>query len=132
MDKQATLIHKGSLDEYFFQERCFITEWWNAPLDEMVSVARARVLPGVTTRLHRLHGIMERYIILEGQGLVEIGGLPPHGVKCGDVVLIPPDVPQRITNPGITDLVFLAVCTPRFVPEAYHDLEAQTDVQPSR
>lgn len=123
MTKSMPLLHKGALDEYYFEERCFIMEYWNSEQDQTVSVVRARVLPGVTTRLHRLDGIMERYIILEGQGLVEIDGGPAHGVKPGDVVLIPPGVAQRITNPGISDLLFLAVCTPRFIPEAYEDLD---------
>ncbi|PTN36931.1 cupin domain-containing protein [Desulfonatronum sp. SC1] len=117
------------MDEYFFEERCFISEWWNSDRDEDVSVARARVLPGVTTRLHRLRGIMERYIILEGQGLVEIDGRPADTVKPGDVVLIPPGVSQRISNPGISDLLFLVVCTPRFVPEAYEDMESLDGVE---
>jgi mannose-6-phosphate isomerase-like protein (cupin superfamily) len=119
------LTHRGAMmDEYFFEERCFISEWWNSDRDEAVSVARARVLPGVTTRLHRLRGIMERYIILEGQGLVEIDGRPAETLTAGDVVLIPAGVSQRITNPGVSDLLFLVVCTPRFIPEAYEDLES--------
>lgn len=32
-------------------------------------------------------------------------------------------VPQRIANLGDGDLVFLALCTPRFVSEAYQDAE---------
>ena len=130
MTTTTPLTHRGSMmDEYFFEERCFISEWWNSEQDEDVSVARARVLPGVTTRLHRLRGITERYIILEGQGLVEIDGRPAGTVAPGDVVLIPPDVSQRISNPGISDLLFLVVCTPRFVPEAYEDLESLDGVE---
>ncbi|WP_233248438.1 cupin domain-containing protein [Desulfonatronum sp. SC1] len=130
MTTTTPLTYKGSMmDEYFFEERCFISEWWNSDRDEDVSVARARVLPGVTTRLHRLRGIMERYIILEGQGLVEIDGRPADTVKPGDVVLIPPGVSQRISNPGISDLLFLVVCTPRFVPEAYEDMESLDGVE---
>ncbi|SDB04521.1 Mannose-6-phosphate isomerase, cupin superfamily [Desulfonatronum thiosulfatophilum] len=123
MNEKIPMFHKGSVNEYFFKERCFITEWWNASEDDAVSVARVRVLPQVTTRLHRLRGIMERYIILEGQGLMEIDGGQPKVVAPGDVVLIPPGVPQRINNPGVSDLLFLAVCTPRFIPDAYEDME---------
>jgi mannose-6-phosphate isomerase-like protein (cupin superfamily) len=77
----------------------------------------------VTTRWHRLRGTIERYVVLEGKGRVEVGDLPAQEVVPGDVVIIPADCRQRITNPGETDLVFLCVCTPRFVPEAYEDLE---------
>jgi hypothetical protein len=51
--------------EYWFEQRCHITEWWNTPADAAVSVARARVEPGVTTRLHRLKDVTERYVILD-------------------------------------------------------------------
>jgi mannose-6-phosphate isomerase-like protein (cupin superfamily) len=111
-------------DEYFFEEGCFIIEMHNSPSDPAVSLARARVRPGETTRWHSLRYIHERYILLEGQGLAEIGDEPPKAVGPGDTVTIPPGVRQRITNTGKTDLLFLAVCTPRFVPEAYTDLDA--------
>jgi oxalate decarboxylase/phosphoglucose isomerase-like protein (cupin superfamily) len=39
------------------------------------------------------------------------------------VVLIPPGAAQRISNTGDDDLVFLAICTPRFVREAYRDVD---------
>ena len=55
---------------------------------------------------------------------VEIGDLPPHRVTAGDVVIIPPQVRQRISNIGTDDLVFLAICSPRFTGAAYVDLEA--------
>jgi mannose-6-phosphate isomerase-like protein (cupin superfamily) len=65
----------------------------------------------------------ERYVLLEGRGRVEVGTLPPEDVGPGDVVAIPPSCPQRITNTGERDLVFLAICSPRFRPEAYEDIE---------
>ena len=109
--------------EYYTDERCDILELSNAPDDPAASVARARVAPGVTTRWHRLKGTTERYVILEGQGRVEVGDEPPAEVGPGDVVIIAPMCRQRITNTGKTDLLFLAVCTPRFVPECYEDAE---------
>lgn len=109
--------------ETWTEERCHILEWSNSPEDPDVSIARARVNPGVTTRWHRLHGTAERYVILEGRGRVEVGDLPPRKVGPGDVVWIPPGCPQRMANTGTADLVFLAVCTPRFLPAAYADGE---------
>ena len=123
MKTSASLMHHGPVAESFFVEGCFITEWWNTSADETVSVARARVEPGVTTRWHRLRGVTERYVILEGRGRVEVGDLPPEDVGPGAVVLIPPGVRQRITNTGEADLLFLAVCTPRFTRAVYQDLE---------
>ena len=109
--------------EYYFREGCHINELSNSPGDESVSIARARVAPGSTTRWHRLSGIVERYVILEGRGRVGLGDLPAEPVGPGDVVVIPPGTPQRITCEGPQELVFLAICSPRFVPEAYEDLE---------
>ena len=110
-------------NEFYISEGCFITEWLNTPDDPAVSIARARVPPGVTTRWHRLTGITERYVILEGAGRVYVGTNPPQDVGPGDVVRIAPACPQRIANTATGELVFLAVCTPRFVPQAYEEIE---------
>ena len=83
---------------------------------------------GRTTRWHRLREAAERYVILAGAGNVEVGNLPAQRVAPGDVVLIPPDSRQRIANIGDADLVFLAICTPRFRPEVYEDLDSPVSV----
>lgn len=107
--------------EFATGERCAIVEELNDPACPDVSLARARVAPGVTTRNHLLRGTVERYVIQEGGGRVEIGG-ETRDVAPGDRVLIPADVAQRITNTGDADLVFQCICTPRFLPENYVDL----------
>ncbi len=111
--------------EYFFREGCFITELSNCADDPALSIARARVEPGHTTRWHRLRDTIERYVILSGTGLVEIGGEPARTVSTGAIVFIPALRPQRIKNIGNDDLIFLAICTPRFVPENYQDIDTQ-------
>jgi mannose-6-phosphate isomerase-like protein (cupin superfamily) len=110
-------------EEFHTPEGCFIIEVSNTPDDPGASIARARVEPGVTTRWHRLVDTMERYIILDGRGRVEVGNLPAQQVNPGDVVLIPPLCRQRITNIGQQDLVFLAICTPPFRNEVYEDID---------
>lgn len=120
---KASIRHQDLADEFHTVEGCYITELSNSGDDPVVSVARARVEPGVTTRWHRLRGTIERYCIVNGKGRVEVGELAPRDVSGGDVVLIPPLCRQRITNTGTEDLVFLAICTPRFSYEAYEDLE---------
>ncbi|MFN0020261.1 MAG: cupin domain-containing protein [Pirellulaceae bacterium] len=107
--------------EFYTSEGCYITEFCNSPLDNEASIARARVEPGVSTRWHRLTGISERYVILEGRGLMEVGDLPPTEVGPGDVILIPPLCRQRIKNIGESDLVFLCVCIPGFRSDAYEE-----------
>jgi mannose-6-phosphate isomerase-like protein (cupin superfamily) len=123
---QAALLRSNPAAEYFTPELCFINELSNSANDPELSIARARVAAGVTTRRHRLKDTAERYVILEGRGRMEVGDLPPQDVGPGDVVLIPPLCRQRITNLGNHDLVFLALCTPRFRPEAYEDIEGRT------
>lgn len=113
--------------EYFFEEGCFILELSNSPDDPALSIARARVEAGSKTRWHRLSGVIERYVILSGSGSVEVGEEPPAGVSAGDVVTIPAMTSQRIINTGESDLVFLAICTPRFQRDCYQPLEQEPD-----
>jgi mannose-6-phosphate isomerase-like protein (cupin superfamily) len=120
---KATVKIQNLDDEFYTPEKCFITELSNTPEDPDVSIARARVAPGVTTRRHRLRGTVERYYILKGEGRVEIGDLPPQAVGAGDIVLIPSMCPQRITNTGSKDLIFLAICSPRYSDRNYQDIE---------
>lgn len=110
-------------EEYFTEERCYITELSNSDYDPEVSIARARVKPGITTRWHHLIGTIERYSIISGKGLMELDQEEPQEVNAGDSVLIPSMCGQRITNVGSEDLVFLAICTPRFTNEVYQDIE---------
>lgn len=107
--------HNTNLREYFFEsEGCYITELSNSEVDPELSIARARVKSGVSTSWHRLKSTTERYCILSGVGIVEVGDAAQREVGTGDVVLIQPMQRQRITNTGKEDLIFLAICTPRF------------------
>ena len=120
---EPCVLHAAEGRECPTEERCSIVELSNGGHDEAASIARARVEPGVTTRWHLLAGTVERYVVLEGEGLVEVGDLAPQRVHPGDVVVIPPMCRQRIANTGPRDLVFLAICTPRFRQENYRDAE---------
>lgn len=101
-------------------ERCFITEILND--EPEVSIAHARVEPGVTTQLHVL-SVTEWYIINSGQGRMRVGDEPPFEVAPGDTVTIPKHTAQQITNTGHSDLCFLCVCAPGFSQECYTSLE---------
>ena len=120
---KASIVSFDSESEYFFEEGCFINELSNSENDNEVSIAQARLAPGTGTRWHSLEGTAERYVITAGQGRVEVGDLSAQTVSVGDVVFIPPGSPQRITNTEAVDLVFLAICSPRFSSEVYTDLE---------
>lgn len=111
--------------EFYIDEGCYITELSNFEDDPSLSIAKARVEPGVTTKLHQLIDTIERYVILEGEGLIEVGGLPPKEVSSFDVVIIPASCAQKITNKGDSDLIFLAICTPRFNQQCYEEITNQ-------
>ncbi len=103
-------VLRRSDQETLIQEGCYISELSNQDADPDLSIAQARVPPGATTQWHRLSGTDERYLILEGEGVVEIEGLLPTIVRHGDVAQIPAGCRQRITNSSSTaDLRFLAL-----------------------
>lgn len=121
---RAQAVRKQELaKEFLTPERCHILETYNTAADESISIARARVEPGIATAWHVLEHTIERYIIVEGRGRVEIGDLPAADVEPGDVVIIPAAIRQRIANSGDVDLVFYCVCTPRFESKNYRSME---------
>ena len=113
------LIPSNRSDEFYTSERCHITEVLNDPASPGLSIARCRVEPGITTQLHSLKGTAETYLIETGEGTMDDGTGPAFNVRPGDSISIGPDHPQRIKNTGPDDLVFLVICTPRFVPSCY-------------
>jgi mannose-6-phosphate isomerase-like protein (cupin superfamily) len=116
-------VPAGGQSEFWTEERCFITELHNSDASPEASLAVARVEPGVTTQLHKLDGIIERYVVRKGEGILEVDGVK-QPLATGDQYVIPAGASQRITNTGAGDLEFYCLCTPRFVPESYINLEA--------
>lgn len=106
---------------YFAEENCHIVEIWNRREDANVSIARARVASGQRTRPHSLAGTTERYLIVSGSGRAHIEGTEPRRLDPGDFAVIPPGAVQWIETIGPAELVFYAICTPRFRPENYRD-----------
>lgn len=117
---KSQIVKGDSIPEQWIREDCFISELWNQPEDEKVSIALARVRKGIKTKSHYLDGIDERYLIIAGKGRVEVDDLPPTDVETGDLVVIPAGKHQRIENTGNTDLLFYCICTPRFKDDDYH------------
>lgn len=113
--------------EYFTEERCYITEVCNSHISPNVSLAIARVPAGTTTQLHSLNGTNETYIVIEGEGEVEVDG-DIYSISAGDQVAIPAGAPQRVTSLGENDLRFYCLCTPRFRPDSYINLEVDKTV----
>ncbi len=110
-------------EEFLSAERCHILELLNHKDDKSQSIARARVEPGVTTAWHQLKDTSEVYLVLEGQGLIEINEEVSQVLRKGDIYRIPPNTPQRISNQQDQDLLFLCFCTPAFNEDCYELLE---------
>ena len=115
-------FHTDKKQEFYTDEKCFITEILNTPKVKGMSVAQARVEPGVTTQNHTLD-FDEAYYILKGKGEMQINSGELKVILPGDLAYIPKQSKQRITNIGEEDLVFLCLCTPRFIPEGYESKE---------
>ena len=115
-------VPAGGKREFWTEERCFITELHNCEQSPEASLAVARVEAGVTTQLHRLDGVTERYIVRKGEGLLEVDGMSQK-LTIGDQFVIPAGAAQRIANTGGGDLEFYCLCTPRFFPASYVNLE---------
>lgn len=115
-------------EEFWTEERCYITELCNTEKLPESSLAIARVEAGVTTQWHALKGLTETYIVIEGKGRMEVGD-EVFDIETGDQVVIPPDCRQRVTALGDQQLRFYCLCVPRFFPESYVNLE-DTDKTP--
>ena len=107
--------------EYYFKEGCYIQEWHNTDQDSDCSIAHVRVEAKQTTRLHALKDTQERYVIVSGQARVTVAD-KSWLVHAKDVVQIAANTPQKIENLLNEDLVFLAICTPRFKEKNYQEL----------
>ena len=115
-------IPAGGAGEFRTDERCYITELLNDDRSPDVSLAIARVEPGVTTQLHSLSGVEETYIVRSGRGVLEIDGIERE-IAAGDQAIVPASAAQRVANTGSDDLCCYCLCRPRFRPDCYVNLE---------
>ena len=117
-------VPAGNASEFWTPERCYITELVNSHKTPHVSLAIARIEPGVRTQLHALSGVEEIYLVRAGRGIIEIDGVEQELAE-GDQAVVPASTAQRIMNVGASDLICYCLCRPRFQPECYADLEAE-------
>jgi mannose-6-phosphate isomerase-like protein (cupin superfamily) len=67
--------------------------------------------PMARVALHK-HNVQEQiYHVLDGEGLMQIGG-KTHVVRKHDVIFLPPGIEHDIANTGLVDLVFLVITSP--------------------
>jgi len=76
-------------------------------LDYRVSVYQPKAY--VAPHKHRIQE--QIYHVLDGEGLMEIGG-ETRVVRKHDVIFLPPGIEHSISNSGLVDLVFLVITSP--------------------
>jgi mannose-6-phosphate isomerase-like protein (cupin superfamily) len=81
---------------------------------ERQSLAEATLEPGHATQRHFHRQSEEIYVVLEGEGELEIDGEIRH-VGSGDAALIPPGAWHEIRAAGL--LRFLCCCAPPYTHE---------------
>ena len=86
---------------------------------------RGRLLSRLERALIWLLFKRERNLAVDRAGKIKEKMLKGLGAKNADVVAIAAGAPQRITNVGTADLVFLCVCTPSFRKETYLNLKSE-------
>lgn len=116
------VIQADSVEPFYTEEKCFIQELFNQDEHPNLSIAKAIVKPGITTKKHALSKTDEWYYILKGIGTMHIDK-ESLSVKTGATIYIPADAIQSISNSGDEDLEFLCICNPRFKKEVYVNKE---------
>jgi len=112
-------------DEFWLDERIYVREVMNAPEEPDISLAKFRVPARATTQLHSLT-ITEWYLMESGAGIVEVDG-EQMPMKAGDNLRINPGQSQRVINESSEELVFQSICTPRWTPACYTNLETDDE-----
>jgi mannose-6-phosphate isomerase-like protein (cupin superfamily) len=111
--------------EFISGDSAVLRELFNPSKEDLAlrySLAWAKVLPGRTTRLHRLR-TSEVYYILEGRGEMHIDE-EKRTVGPGQAVYIPPRSRQRIKNTDRSSLIFLCIVDPAWRPEDEEIIDA--------
>lgn len=105
---------EGDCAEIVAADDCRLRELVHPDRDALrvpYSLASASIEPGAATAAHRLTGEDELYYFVSGQGTIRIGEAV-RDVTRGDVVLVPRDVTQSVTNTGDRPLRWLNVVSP--------------------
>src|ERR1044071_3994247 len=80
------------------------------------SLAEEILLPGQTVTPHHHREIEEIYYIVEGRGVMTVGG-EQQTVAAGDAVYVPRGHRHTLTNTGTEPIKLLLVCGPAFFYE---------------
>jgi len=104
--------------EFTAGDHTLLRELFNPLKEEMklnYSLAYARVLVGKTTTKHKLKS-SEVYYLLQGKGIMFIDE-EQQEVEKDDVIYIPPNSIQWISNTGNEEIIILCMVEPAWKPE---------------
>jgi mannose-6-phosphate isomerase-like protein (cupin superfamily) len=105
----------GSIEPFVTKDGSLIRELCGIPAGgtSRHSVAEATLEPGQATERHYHRESEEVYVILEGDGLMEIDG-DTAGVAPGDAIPITPGAWHALRNTGDRPLRLLCTCAPPY------------------
>ena len=86
------------------------------------SLARIILPPGKSSSLHYHKVTQETYFVLKGEGTLRVNDQQTTMLP-GQACWIGPGEAHQIENEGDVDLVFLAFCSPPWVPEDSFEVE---------
>ena len=102
---------RDGLEAFTTKDGSTIREYHHTALQ---SLAEASLAAGQSTQRHQHRETEEIYMLLRGEGELEIDGNTKH-VSSGDAILIPPGAWHQIT--ATTELDFLCCCVPPYRDE---------------
>jgi len=91
-------------------------------MDPQHSLAKIVLPSGMSSSKHYHKVSEETYYILAGEGWMYVNG-ENFDLVPGDICYLAPGDIHRIENKRSEDLVFLAVCTPAWIPEDSFEVE---------
>ena len=86
------------------------------------SLARIIIPPGKSSTLHHHKITQETYFVLKGEGKMQVND-KHFTLLPGQACWIEVGENHKIQNDGETELVFLAICAPAWVPEDSYEVE---------
>jgi mannose-6-phosphate isomerase-like protein (cupin superfamily) len=92
-----------------------------------LSVTWVDVPPGAEQRLHSHEDAEQVYVIVRGQGRMEVAG-DVEDVGEGDLVLIPPATDHGIRNDGSEPLAYVSAASPPVSMEELYEVQLAPDV----
>lgn len=113
MTKQIT--HYEQINPYHTKDGSMIRELMHPREhgNRRQSLAEATIHPGQITTLHKHLRAEELYHVVNGRGIMTLGG-DRFAIRAGDTIPIAPGTPHQVANDTALPLVILCCCAPPY------------------